>query len=192
MNLRNESGSKNGKTSLREAGQFLLLAMAIILLFKFIFILVYIPTGSMEPTIKENSAAIGWRLGWLLSDPVPERGTIIVFDHEEFDNRLVKRVIGLPGDVIRISEGQVYVNGVKLDEPYIAETPNDSCDREFFVPEGKVFVLGDNRNSSNDSRFWNNPFVEIHHIYANVLFRMNFLNPILQYFDSFSLRGISQ
>lgn len=128
----------------------------------------------MEPTIKERSAVIGWRLNYLLSDPLPERGDIIIFDHEEFDEHLIKRVIGMPGDEVLISGGQVYVNGEKMNEPYIAEMDDGSHDGQFTVPEGKLLVLGDNRNHSNDSRCWKDSFVDVKKIYAKVLLKINF------------------
>jgi signal peptidase I len=76
----------------------------------------------------------------------------------------VKRLIGLPGDRIKIIKGHAYINGKMLDEPYI--NPQQSCDdpsnftlsctfsKEFTIPEGKYFMMGDNRNNSDDSRFW--------------------------------------
>lgn len=157
---------------IRDIRQLAALAAVVFLLMKVIFILAFVPTGSMEPTIKEHSAVIGWRLSYLFSDPLPERGDIIIFDHEEFDAHLLKRVIGLPGDEILISEGQVYINGEKLDEPYLDEMDGGDHDGQFTVPEGKLLVLGDNRNHSNDSRLWNNPFVDVHNIYAKVLLKI--------------------
>jgi signal peptidase I len=86
----------------------------------------------------------------------PERGDIIVFHPpQSYDTDFVKRVIGLPGDVIDIRGGFVYVNGQKLDEPYLSQTTSPqggSYPRT--VPEGHYFVLGDNRRVSNDSRNW--------------------------------------
>lgn len=157
----------------KDLKSYIILILIMILLFKIIFIIARVPTGSMVPTIREHSAVIGWRLGYLLADPLPERGDIIVFDHEEFDEHLVKRVIGLPRDEVTIAEGKVFVNGEKLAEPYLAELDAGRHDGQFTVPEGKLLVLGDNRNHSNDSRCWDNPYVDIHKIYAKVLLILN-------------------
>lgn len=157
------------RLSMRDIGQFAVLTVSIFLSMKVFFVLAFVPTGSMEPTIKEKSAVIGWRLSYLLSDPLPDRGEIIIFNHEEFNNHLIKRVVGLPGDEVLISDGQVYVNSEKLDEPYLAELDSGEHDGQFTVPEGKLFVLGDNRNHSNDSRFWVNPFVDVEKVYAKAL-----------------------
>lgn len=78
----------------------------------------------------------------------------------------------MPGDEVLLSEGQVYINGEKLDEPYLDEMDGGDHDGQFTVPEGKLLVLGDNRNHSNDSRLWNNPFVDVHNIYAKVLLKI--------------------
>jgi signal peptidase I len=88
----------------------------------------------------------------------PERGDIIVFDPPTLaDKPYIKRVIGLPGETITIADGFVYVDGVKLNEPYIdgaiTECNRSKCD-PVKVPEGSVFVLGDNRRSSSDSRIF--------------------------------------
>jgi signal peptidase I len=88
----------------------------------------------------------------------PERGDIIVFNPPTVsDKPYIKRVIGLPGETITIADGFVYVNGVKLDEPYIdgaiTECNRSKCD-PVTVAEGSVFVLGDNRRNSSDSRIF--------------------------------------
>jgi signal peptidase I len=106
---------------------------------------------SMVPTLQNGEYVLVNRLAYRNS--LPERGDIIVFESPQVsDLDLIKRVIGLPGDTVRISGGQVWVNDQVLDEPYIAAAPvyNNSWN----VPEGNLFVLGDNRNDSSDSHAW--------------------------------------
>lgn len=79
---------------------------------------------------------------------------IAIFEHStQGHNIWVKRVIGKPGDKLEFHDGHVYRNGEKLDEPYINEPMEFSMDGSYTVPEGDVFVMGDNRNHSSDSRF---------------------------------------
>jgi signal peptidase I len=82
------------------------------------------------------------------------RGDIIAFHHDgPTPETYIKRVIGLPGDRIRIDRGKVFVNGTPLDEPYVRYADSRSFP-EVTVPEGSLYVLGDNRADSDDSRFW--------------------------------------
>jgi signal peptidase I len=84
----------------------------------------------------------------------PERGDVIVFQYPRDPRQsFVKRVIGVPGDTIRIERGTVLVNGTPLDEPYIEHASNETI-RERFVEPGTYYVLGDNRLQSDDSRHW--------------------------------------
>ncbi|MGD8405823.1 MAG: signal peptidase I [Anaerolineales bacterium] len=106
---------------------------------------------SMVPTLQDGEYVLVNRLAYRNS--LPDRGDIIVFESPQVsDLDLIKRVIGLPGDTIRISGGEVQVNGQVLDEPYIAAAPVYTG--EWSVPEGNLFVLGDNRNDSSDSHAW--------------------------------------
>ena len=106
---------------------------------------------SMVPTLQNGEYVLVNRLAYRNS--LPERGDIIVFASPQVsDLDLIKRVIGLPGDTIRISGGEVRVNNQVLDEPYIAAAPIYTG--EWSVPEGNLFVLGDNRNDSSDSHAW--------------------------------------
>jgi signal peptidase I len=106
---------------------------------------------SMVPTLQDGEYVLVNRLAYRNS--LPERGDIIVFSSPQTtDLDLIKRVIGLPGDTVEISGGAVRVNGQVLEEPYIAAAP--VYNGEWEVPDGKLFVLGDNRNDSSDSHAW--------------------------------------
>jgi signal peptidase I len=106
---------------------------------------------SMIPTLQDGEFVLVSKLNYQFGKP--ERGDIIVF-HYPMDpqQELIKRVIGLPGDAVVVQNGKVSVNGQILDEPYIAATPAYSGD--WMVPDGQLFVLGDNRNDSSDSHSW--------------------------------------
>lgn len=170
-----------------------LLQTVVVALFVLTFILqpLLIPSESMERTLlvgdfllfnKQVCAPAGRISDWLLPYRPVQRGDIIVFHHPE-PPLLIKRVVGLPGDRVRISDGRVILNGETLDEPYAAfepAPPNFARDNfpariysdpevdpewwrqmqsltrngELTVPQGEYFVLGDNRNHSKDSRYW--------------------------------------
>jgi signal peptidase I len=106
---------------------------------------------SMEPTLHNGEFVIVNRLAYQLGDP--DRGDVIVFHYpRDPAQEYIKRVIGLPGDRVKISNGQVLVNDVLVDEPYIAAAPRYQS--EWSVPQDSLFVLGDNRNNSSDSHNW--------------------------------------
>jgi signal peptidase I len=106
---------------------------------------------SMRPTLEDGEFILVNRLAYKFGSP--KRGEIIVFRSPVTpDEDLIKRVIGLPGDEIVIREGQVYINGNLLQEPYIAASPIYSG--AWQVLDGYLFVLGDNRNDSSDSHSW--------------------------------------
>ena len=124
---------------------------------KVIIFKVEVPSGSMEDTIMIGDRAITFRLAYLFSDP--KRGDIVVFpfpDDESVD--YIKRIIGLPGDTVEGKDGLVYINGEPLNEPYVM-APIDSDFGPYVVPDDGYFMMGDNRNNSADSRFWENKFV---------------------------------
>jgi signal peptidase I len=106
---------------------------------------------SMLPTLEDGEFVLVSKINYQLGNV--ERGDIIVF-HFPIDpeQELIKRVIGLPGDVVSVQNGAVAVNGQSLEETYIAAAPAYSG--EWVVPDGHLFVLGDNRNDSSDSHSW--------------------------------------
>ena len=106
---------------------------------------------SMEPTLHNGEFVIVNKLAYRFGDPT--HGDVIVFRYpRDPDQEYIKRVIGLPGDRIRIINGEVYVNDERIDEPYIAAAPRYQS--EWRVPDESLFVLGDNRNNSSDSHNW--------------------------------------
>ncbi len=141
-----------------------------------------IPSGSMIPTLKigdhilVNKFIYGTKIPFtdriIFSLKKPERGDIIVFKFPEDEKKdFIKRLIGLPGDVIEIKNKRVYVNGSTLEESYAAHTdtivyPTGIQPRDNFgpvvVPQDSYFVMGDNRDSSLDSRYWG--FVKLNKI----------------------------
>lgn len=107
---------------------------------------------SMEPSLHNNEYVLVNKLAYLFH--APERGDVIVF-HWPIDTSkdLIKRVIGLPGDVITIDSKTVRVDGVLLNEPYIS-APANPIGGKWVVPPNNYFVMGDNRIISDDSRDW--------------------------------------
>ncbi len=106
---------------------------------------------SMIPTLENGEFMLVSKMSYRFGDV--QRGDIIVFHFPmNPEEELVKRVIGLPGDHVSIQAGAVSVNGQVLNEPYIANAPGYSG--EWDVSDGQLFVLGDNRNNSNDSKDW--------------------------------------
>ncbi len=117
----------------------------------------YIPSGSMQPTLQINDRLLVDKITYNFQ--TPQRGDIVVFEptnkleEKHYHDAFIKRIIGLPGDTIKIEDGQVYVNGKALDEDYIANEPLYHYPKTT-VPENSYFVLGDNRNNSYDSHYW--------------------------------------
>lgn len=139
--------------------------LAVIAIIKFLFFFAYVPTGSMIPTIAEQS--------WIFSTRVYDtdsikRGDILVFESDELDIILIKRVIGLPGEQVDIKEGKVYINGVLLNEPYVVNASRETM--SFTVPEGCYLFFGDNRTHSNDARLWRHPYIPAEKITGKALF----------------------
>lgn len=135
-----------------------------------IFLIMLVPTGSMEPGIRAHSLCFGLRIAYAFE--APERGDIVVFQHKETGKLMVKRLIGLPGDHIELNEHVLLLNGEAYREPYVREVP-DYESIVFDVPDGHYLFLGDNRNFSLDARSWENPYIPSDDIIAKNLIDIN-------------------
>ncbi|NET44093.1 signal peptidase I [Okeania sp. SIO2B3] len=135
----------------------------------------YIPSDSMIPTLEVGDRLVVEKVSYHFHPPVA--GDIIVFQPPQQLQRygyvknqaFIKRVIGLPGDTIRIENGLVYINDQPLTENYIAEPPEYTLPISVEVPENQYFVMGDNRNNSNDSHVWG--FLPKKNIIGRAIFR---------------------
>jgi len=114
-----------------------------------------IPSGSMRPTLMERDRILACKFIYRLRPP--RRGEVVVFrappQAYSPGKNLIKRVIGLPGETVAVHDGKVYINGRPLHEPYVLEPPYYEFG-PYQVPQGCVFVMGDNRNDSLDSHIW--------------------------------------
>lgn len=130
-------------------------------LFRTLLCLNYVPSESMEPTLDVGAGMFGTRFNRSID---LKEGEIVVFDSPEGDRtKWVKRIIGLPGDRIEFKNNKIYRNGAVLKEPYL-EKEYEYDDEVYNVPKDCVFLMGDNRDNSIDSRFWENPFMPVSHI----------------------------
>jgi len=173
---------KPQKTVVREYAEALIIALILALLIRTFIIQAFkIPTGSMEPTLLVGDHLLVTKFSYSVHIPneipftsiqlfpdyhffasVPERGNIVVFKYPEDESKdFIKRVIGLPGETIQVIQQRVYINDKLLKEPYAyhSQPPSlNSGSRDNMpplrIPEGHIFVMGDNRENSHDSRMW--------------------------------------
>lgn len=145
---------------IRENVQIIAIALALALFIRaFVAEPRYIPSDSMLPTLQVGDRLVVEKISYHFHPPV--KGDIVVFDPPQQlqvqgyakNQAFIKRVIGTPGQTIAIHNGKVYLNNQPLKESYIAEPPNYQMDA-VKVPENHLFVMGDNRNNSNDSHVW--------------------------------------
>jgi signal peptidase I len=155
----------------------------------------YIPSESMEPQLREHDRVIVSRTAYRLHEP--RRGDIVVFhspaapkSHESTaealfhdlleavalrkpgDWELIKRVVGLPGESIEAHDGHVFIDGQRLVEPYLAPDVITDDFGPHQIPDGHVFVMGDNRGNSHDSRYDDIGFIETSAIVGRAIARI--------------------
>lgn len=129
----------------------LLLSVVLFFIINAVSARIRIDGSSMEPNLHHGEFVIVSKVNYRIGEP--ERGDVVVFDFpRNITQEYIKRVIGLPGEEIRIEEGQIFVDGVVLVEPYLKMEPR--YEGEWIVSEDELFVLGDNRNNSSDSHNW--------------------------------------
>jgi signal peptidase I len=139
------------KTFFIELLQVLVLAAVLYFAIDAVVARVRVENISMEPTLMPGEFLLVNRLAYRMGEI--QRGDVVIF-HYPLDPKedFIKRAIGLPGDSVRVENGQVFVNDIPLEEPYIAAPPDYSG--SWLVPVNTIFVLGDNRNRSLDSHAW--------------------------------------
>lgn len=138
---------------------------------KFIIMNAHVPSGSMENTIMTGDNLFVYRMPYLFSEP--KRFDIIVFDYPDNEKLLyIKRIIGLPGEKVEIKDGKVYINDAKepLKEDFVNGEPLGDYG-PYYVPQDSYFMMGDNRNNSQDSRFWRNTFLSRKKIIGKAVFK---------------------
>ena len=150
-----------------------------------------IPSGSMIPTLQIGDRILVSKLSYGIRIPFytpflyqygsPNRGDIVVFTRpdevrtaeDESAINLIKRVIALENETVEVRDAKVYINNKELDEPYARWTNGGPPEGNFgpaTVPPGRIFLMGDNRDHSRDSRFWENPFLETWRVKGRALF----------------------
>ena len=137
----------------------------------FLIVNAEVPTGSMENTIMTGDRILALRTSYWFDEP--KAGDVAVFrypDDPTGKTLYVKRIIGAEGDMVQVEGGRVYVNGEVLEENYIAEITLGDFG-PYIVPEDSYFMMGDNRNHSLDSRYWENKFVHEDEILGKVVLR---------------------
>jgi signal peptidase I len=149
---------------LLETLQTIVLAVVLYFLIDSVIARVRVENLSMEPTLMPGEFLLVNKMAYRIGEF--ERGDIIVFHYPQNPSEdYIKRLIGLPGDVVKVENSVVYVNDQPLDEPYISSAVTYSG--EWVVPENAFFVLGDNRNQSSDSHSWG--FVPVENVVGKAL-----------------------
>lgn len=176
MSDKNKREVNNNKTNAKKEVFEWIFSIAIgviiaVLINRFVLINARVPSASMENNIMTGDRLFGYRLAYVNEEV--ERGDIVIFKFPDDESQLfIKRVIGLPNETVTIIDGKVYINDSTepLNEPYLAQEMVGTFG-PYEVPDNCYFMLGDNRNYSRDSRFWENTYVSRDKILGKALFR---------------------
>jgi len=148
------SAARKSRSFFSEVFQSVAIAVLLAVLIR-LFILepFYIPSGSMEPTLKENDRILVSKLNYYFEEP--ERGDVIVFKYPRDTSRnFVKRVVAVGGETLTVRNSDLYINGRVVPEPYLPPGLKFDDFGPVEIPEESYFMMGDNRNNSDDSRVW--------------------------------------
>jgi len=147
-----ESGGSGLRRAFIDVLETILLSVVLFLGINLVSARIRVESISMQPTLYAGNFVFVNKIAYKFGSP--NRGDIIVFRYPPDPTQVpyIKRLIGLPGETVKISGGKVYVNGEMLTEPYLKVSTNH--EGEWVVPEDSLFVMGDNRNNSSDSRSW--------------------------------------
>jgi signal peptidase I len=139
----------------------------------FLFLVTFVVQGykvygsCMEPNLRTGERLLGNKFVYRFEHP--SRGDIVIFKYPADPRKtFIKRIVGLPGDTVQIDSGKVFINGEQLREGYVKNLAHGDFSPET-IPSGYVFVLGDNRDESNDSRYWGD--LPLDNIQAKAWFR---------------------
>ncbi len=149
-----QSGRQKAISFIRELVETVLIAVAIFFLLQIVVKNFRVTGESMLPTLSDGQFLLVDKLSYRFTDP--KRGEIIVFRYPRDPSEdYIKRIIGLPGETVKIADGNVYIDGHLLSEPYLQGASTLTYrPLETTLSEGEFFVLGDNRSYSSDSRTW--------------------------------------
>jgi len=170
-----KTASKTGKNYIiNEIATFVVPVAVIATIFNFVILIGVVQSSSMEPTLNVGDTCFYNQLAYKNASDV-QRGDIIDFDSATLGKHISKRVIGLPGDVIEFKDGYVVINGQYCDETdYLVIDQETNSLKTFTVPSDSFFVLGDNRDNSLDSRYWENPYVPYENINGKYMGKIEF------------------
>ena len=170
-------GMQNNAPKRSKKGEFLswtgviVVALIIAILIRvFVFEFVVVQQSSMYPTLQENEKLFLLKTSYWFHEP--ERGDIVIVKVEEHV-RYVKRVIALPGETVKVQDNTVYINDEPLDEKYLSSDLVYPDFEQVQVPEGKIFVMGDNRANSIDSRSPTVGFIDLKDVSGKITFRFS-------------------
>ncbi|MCI8484789.1 MAG: signal peptidase I [Lachnospiraceae bacterium] len=159
---REETEEQKRKRRVRElfsnAGIFLLVFCFGLFLNRYMIANAQVPTGSMETTVMAGDRILVNRLSYVFGEP--KRGDIVTFLYPDDGETLyLKRIMGMPGETIAGSDGVIYIDGKPLEKDFTQKVSYDEFG-PYTVPEDSYFMMGDNRNDSWDSRYWEHKFVK--------------------------------